>query len=205
MSTSGKDSYHHGDLRAALLKAALELLETGSELSLREVARRAGVSSAAPYRHFADKRALESALAAEGFRELGRELSQAGVIPRTVSDIAELGVRYVEFALKRPALFCLMFGNACDDSNDERVRAAAEVRGLVSTALASVFPGADASALSTAGWSLVHGLAFLHLDGKLGTGTRQEVAARVRSSIEAIFSGGRTAVGRGKPASTRTR
>jgi hypothetical protein len=97
------------------------------------------------------------------------------VVPRpsSVSDLAELGVAYVQFALTRPAVFRLMFGNACDDSSDQRVRATAEVRDLVSAAAASVFPEADMPALATAGWSLVtghwslvRGLAFLHLDGK---------------------------------------
>src|ERR687893_516154 len=70
-------SYHHGNLRAALLASAEEALAAGEDLSLRELARRVGVSHAAPRRHFPDKQALLDALAEEGFDRLGRELSQA--------------------------------------------------------------------------------------------------------------------------------
>jgi AcrR family transcriptional regulator len=84
VSTSEKPRYHHGDLRAALLGAAMELLEEDDGgLSLRAVARRAGVSATAPYRHFADKEALESELAAQGFADLGRRLGAAA--PRSAS------------------------------------------------------------------------------------------------------------------------
>ncbi len=84
MSTSEKPRYHHGDLRAALLGAAMELLEEDDGgLSLRAAARRAGVSATAPYRHFADKEALESELAAQGFADLGRRLGAAA--PRSAS------------------------------------------------------------------------------------------------------------------------
>ncbi|GIM93367.1 TetR/AcrR family transcriptional regulator [Paractinoplanes toevensis] len=183
MSTSARDGYHHGDLRAALLRSATEMLEEGEPFSLRAVAKRAGVSATAPYRHYADKDALESALAAEGFRDLGERLAAAG-------EFAELGVAYVAFALERPALFRLMFGNPCDDANDERVRAAVDIRRFVTRLVAAAFPDADARALATAGWALVHGLAFLHLDGKLPAGDPAEVALRVRTSTAAIMAAG---------------
>lgn len=169
----------------------MELLEEGSEtFSLRAVARRAGVSAAAPYRHYADKDALESAVAAEGFRDLKEDLARAVTAPTSVSDLAELGLAYVRFALRRPAVFRRMFGHTCDDSSAQRVQAAAEVQDLVSAAVASVFPEANAPALATAGWSLVHGLAFLHLDGKLPADHSEEMSTRVRSSIEAILTVG---------------
>ncbi|XUL91161.1 TetR/AcrR family transcriptional regulator [Streptomyces galilaeus] len=191
MSTSSGEGYHHGDLRSALLQAAIELLEEGGEtFSLRAVARRAGVSAAAPYRHYADKDALESAVATAGFHDLKDDLTRTAGAPASVSDLAELGVAYVRFALRRPAVFRLMFGNACGDPADQRVLAAGQVQDLVSSAVASVFPEADALALATAGWSLVHGLAFLHLDGKLPAGSDEEVSARVRSSVEAILTVG---------------
>lgn len=188
MSASVKSGYHHGDLRAALLTAAMQMLEEGEPFSLRAVARRAGVSPTAPYRHFATREALESALAAEGLRDLKADLMEGRTMPSSVSDLAEFGVAYVGFALRRPALFRLMFGNECDDTNDQRVRAAAELHEMLALIMANVFPGADAAALATAGWALAHGLAFLHLDGKLAATTPEEVAARVRSSFEAIFS-----------------
>lgn len=190
VSTSAKVRYHHGDLRATLLVAAMQMLEEGESFSLRAVARRAGVSPTAPYRHFADRAALESALAAEGFRDLKADLLRDRVMPTSVSDLAEFGVGYVDFALRRPALFRLMFGSACDDAHDDRVRAVAAIHELLAAAVTNVFPDADVPALATAGWGLVHGLACLHLDGKLATTSSSEVADRVRASFRAIFSAG---------------
>ncbi|MFI9383739.1 TetR/AcrR family transcriptional regulator [Kutzneria sp. NPDC052558] len=191
MPASAKDSYHHGDLRAALLTAAMEMLEQGEPFSLRALARRSGVSPTAPYRHFEDRDALESALATEGFRDLRTDLTVRGALPSSAAELAELGVVYVDFALRRPALFRLMFGNECDDSDDQRVRAADDLRELLAQAMAAVFPGDDTAALADAGWAVAHGLAFLHLDGKLSANSPAEVAARVRAAYAAIFSAGR--------------
>ncbi|QSQ15691.1 TetR/AcrR family transcriptional regulator [Myxococcus landrumensis] len=188
MSTSSKAGYHHGDLRAALLEAAMQMLEEGEPFSLRAVARRAGVSPTAPYRHFADREALESALATEGFRDLKARLTEGRALPSSAAELAELGVAYVHFALQRPALFRLMFGQPCSDASDQRVQAAAELHELLALVLGRVFPDADVPSLATAAWGLVHGLAFLHLDGKLATTPRKDVATRVRSAFEAILS-----------------
>src|SRR5262245_1682880 len=102
MSTSA--SYHHGDLRQAVLQTAGEIIEKeGLEaLSLREVARRAGVSHSAPYRHFPDRERLLAALVEEGFSMLAEALEKR---PRR-----EMGEAYVEFALAHPERFRLMFG-----------------------------------------------------------------------------------------------
>lgn len=180
-------TYHHGDLRAALLTAAMRMLEKRESFSLRAVARRAGVSPTAPYRHFADRAALESALAAEGFRALKADLSRGNELPSSVERLLEFGVSYVDFALRRPALFRLMFGQECDDTNDERVRATSELHEWLALALVRVFPGADVAALATACWSLAHGLAFLHLDGKLSSTPKSAVASRVRAAFHAII------------------
>jgi AcrR family transcriptional regulator len=188
VSTLERSSYHHGDLRAALLTTAMRMLENGETFSLRAVARNAGVSPTAPYRHFADRDALESALAVEGFRDLRRDLTTGRDLPTSIADLAEFGVAYVDFALRRPALFRLMFGNPCDDSDDERVQAADQLHTLLGQALANVAPGADADALACSGWSLAHGLACLHLDGKLPADSSEDVAARVRSAFLAIAS-----------------
>ena len=191
MSTSEKPRYHHGDLRTALLSAAMDLLEEedGGGLSLRAVARRAGVSPAAPYRHFADKEALESELAAAGFADLKRRLlGTADALPATPEDFALLAVGYVRFALDRPVLFRLMFGDPCSDTEDARTVAAADLRAYVLARVNEAFPRADAEALATAGWSLVHGLAFLHLDGKLPSADAAEVDARVVAAVTAILT-----------------
>ncbi|MFJ1751904.1 TetR/AcrR family transcriptional regulator [Kitasatospora sp. NPDC088134] len=190
MSTSEKSGYHHGDLRAALLSAAMELLEGGEPFSLRAVARRAGVSPTAPYRHFKDRDALESALAVEGFRDLLADLGGGRGLPASPSDLAEFAVAYVAFALRRPVLFGVMFGKPCDDADDERVRAAGALHELLADALERVLPEADAPALASAGWGLAHGLACLHLDGKLPAAPEEGVADRVRSAFLAITSVG---------------
>ncbi|MBN9743270.1 TetR family transcriptional regulator [Amycolatopsis sp. A1MSW2902] len=188
MSPSAKSAYHHGDLRAALLDAAVQMLEQGEVFSIRAVARRAGVSPTAPYRHFADRQALESAVAVEGFRDLKTALTEGRELPSSAADLADFAVVYVSFALRRPAVFRLMFGNECDDSNDQRVQASGALHELLAGAMASVYPDADAPALATAMWSLAHGLAFLHLDGKFPASPAEDVAARVRASFDAVLS-----------------
>lgn len=186
-TSRSRSSYHHGDLRTACLTAAVELLEEGADLSLRAVARRAGVSPAAPYRHYADKDELLSALAVLGYGELGRRLRDAYAQSATTADLAPLGVAYVRFALDRPALFRVMFTMACDSTATERAAAAAQVQDFVRQAVARAFPLADAEILSTAAWSLVHGLAFLHLDGKFDQSDEHAVDERVRAALEAAF------------------
>jgi len=185
---STKNGYHHGDLRAALIATAMGMLERGEPFSLRAVARQAGVSASAPYRHFAEREELESALAAEGLRDLKTDLTRDRGLPTTVHELAEFGVAYVEFALRRPALFRLMFGNECDTGNDERVRAAADVHQLLASAVTSVFPDSDPADLALAGWGLVHGLACLYLDRKLTADSFDQVAARVRACFTAVFA-----------------
>jgi AcrR family transcriptional regulator len=187
--------YHHGDLRAACIGAEVELLEEGGEsaLSLRAVARRVGVSAAAPYRHYADREALVSAVAAVGYRDLAERLTAAHPSPSTDEQLTSVAVAYVQFALDRPAMFRIMFGEACDRDNDERVLATAAVSLYVRELVARSFPDADADALATAVWALVHGLAFLHLDGKLDAKDRTAVADRVTAAIHALLTvtGGR--------------
>lgn len=153
-------TYHHGDLRTALLAAASEILsEQGlGQLSLREVARRAGVSHNAPYRHFPDRDSLLAELAAEGFRRLASAM--AGKRGR------EMGQAYVAFALEHPNLFRLMFAGQLESARHPALGAAAKstYEGLV-----QAFRGqpeiADADNAAAAAWSLVHGLAQLLLDG----------------------------------------
>jgi AcrR family transcriptional regulator len=188
--SASKTTYHHGDLRAALVRAALELLEESGEtaLSLRAVARRAGVSPAAPYRHYADREALVSAVAAVGYRELAERLAAAHPAPSTPEQLASVAIAYVQFALERPALFRIMFGEPCDPYNDERVAATATVSQYVRAIVERTFPQADAEALATAIWALVHGLAFLHLDGKLDAPTPSVVADRITAAIRALLT-----------------
>lgn len=200
-TTAPRSTYHHGDLRAALLRAANELLEEGAPFSLRAIARRAGVSPTAPYRHFADRGAVESALAVQGMHDLMTDLAEVGDVPRTPADLAEMGVAYVRFALRRPGLYRLMFDNECDDTNDARVQASSTLHDHLGAAMKGVLPQADSQVLATAAWSMAHGLASLHLDGKLSRTSPQEVDALVRSAFLAVLeplasaSGGAGAIG----------
>ncbi|MFI6519746.1 TetR/AcrR family transcriptional regulator [Spirillospora sp. NPDC050679] len=189
MTASGS-TYHHGDLRAACLSAALELLEEdgATGLSLRAVARRAGVSAMAPYRHYPNRDALISAVAAEGYRELAHDLAAAHPAPATPDDLAEIAVAYIRFALERPALFRVMFAEPCDPANGERVAAVAAITDYVRDIVQRVFPDVEPEALANAVWALVHGLAFLHLDGKLDPSVPERVADRVRAAVHAILA-----------------
>ncbi len=186
-TTSG---YHHGDLPAALVSSAMQMLaEDGNdELSLRAVARHAGVSSAAPYRHFPDRMSLLSAIAAVGYRELMMHLVATQSAPATPNDLADVAVAYVGFALSRPGLFRVMFAEGCDRTSPERVAAVAAVHGYLDAAVGRVFTTDDPAAVSTGLWSLAHGLAFLHLDGKLEADSEAVVEARVRATVTAMLS-----------------
>ncbi|MFG3258704.1 TetR/AcrR family transcriptional regulator [Streptomyces sp. NPDC048172] len=183
-------AYHHGDLRAACLRAARELLEEdgSAALSMRAVARRAGVSATAPYRHFPERDALVSAVAAEGYRELAEHLAAAHPAPATPDDLAAVAVAYVRFALDHPALFRAMFAEPCDPASEERVSATEVISEYVRDIVRRAFPGADPDTLWTPVWALVHGLAFLHLDGKLDASTPEAVTTQVRTAILALLA-----------------
>lgn len=188
MSTSTKSGYHHGDLRVAALATAMRMLESGEQFSLRAVSRHAGVSPTALYRHFTDREALESALAAEGLRDLLADLTTGQELPAAPEDLGDLAAGYVDFALRRPALFRVMFGSACDEGNEQRVEAAARIHALLEAAMARVFPDGDAEALAAAGWAFAHGMACLYLDGKLTAGSREEVGDHVRTALAALLA-----------------
>lgn len=197
---SAAGGYHHGDLPAALVRAARELLaeDRNAELSLRAVARRAGVSSAAPYRHFADRMALLSAVAAVGYGELLATLRRLQPEPVGAQDIGELAVAYVDFALANPGLFRVMFAEGCDPTSAERVAAIAAVDDFLHRAVARLLGFDDTetvaaqddrvSTLATGLWATAHGLAFLYLDGKLGTPSKAERDRRVRSVLSALIA-----------------
>jgi AcrR family transcriptional regulator len=177
-----RDSYHHGHLRQALLDAALELLsERGVDgFTLREVARRAGVSHAAPYHHFADRSALVRALVAQSFEILGSSLAIAAAGANDPMDrLAALGVAYVEFALDHPERYRLMFrtelsrdgtSEALTDADAAGGSAFATLMGVVQEASDSglLRDGTDPGAAAISAWAGVHGLASLLLEGAIG-------------------------------------
>lgn len=189
VSTSREErSYHHGDLRGALLRAASEVLAEQGEaaISLREVARRAGVSHNAPYRHFSDREALLAALAELGFDELlgCMRVAAQGLEPR--DGLAALGRCYVGFALQRRGLFRLMFSGALERSRYPALLAAAQaLHRQLEQAVAALAEDADGIA-SLSAWSLVHGLAQLLLEGQVGAdGDQQVLIERVTSDFAA--------------------
>jgi AcrR family transcriptional regulator len=163
MSTSDR-GYHHGDLRAALMAAGDALLEEGGDggFSLREAARRAGVSPAAAYRHFADKDALLRAIAARGYEEFGGAM-RAAAAAEPGQALNAMGEAYLRFALARPARFRLMFGPVVARTRgaDPRLDAGRDA------AFAALSDQAGSRAASLRAWGLVHGLAMLLLDGAL--------------------------------------
>ena len=173
--------YHHGDLASALLDASeAELAEKGIEgFSLRGVAKRAGVSHAAPAHHFGDVDGLLTALAARGFeRFLARQQTfrqQARHEPQAQLQASGLG--YVVFALENPALFRLMFGSRRPDFGSERLGRAANtafealVRQVADVTGNHTPPTKDRSVLTDVGaaWAIVHGLADLLASGRLSS------------------------------------
>jgi AcrR family transcriptional regulator len=177
--------YHHGDLRRAIVRAALEILsETQSaEFSLRELARRAGVSHNAPYKHFADKRELLAAVSTAGFELLTRRMSNE--IAKHSNARAQLFAilrAYIQHGEENPALYRLMFGGYLRSPNDARPaieRAAAEkTKALLAGTIAKgglgrAIPNTPRNERKIAGailacWSLVHGLTLLLADGIVG-------------------------------------
>ena len=160
--------YHHGDLRAALLAAAERIIEQdGPErLSLRAIARAAGVSHAAPAHHFGDLRGLLTALASLGFQRFTASLKASAEAP-TQQRLRALGRAYVAFARTHEGMFLLMFRSNLLDSDDP-VLQTAKAEAFATLARASVPPTVkEPSADPLAAWCLVHGFAMLLLDGRL--------------------------------------
>lgn len=161
MSTSRR-TYHHGDLPRALVRAAAEMLDKQglSSVTLREVARKAGVSHTAPYRHFPSLDHLLAAVAEQGFRELGEALKGRPA--------AEMGEAYVQFGLEHPARYRLMFGGLLQLTHHLALRdASAGVHAALIEALRARADVAHPENAAAAAWALVHGLTVLLLDGHL--------------------------------------
>jgi len=199
--------YHHGDLRRTIVQAALEILhETQSlEFSLRELARRAGVSHNAPYKHFVDKRELLAAVSAEGFERLTKRM--AGEIASADNARAQLFAMmraYIDHGVENPALYSLMFGGYL--GGPDRSRPAIELveadktkallaSVIVAGGLGHAVRRTPSNERKIAGailacWSLVHGLTLLLADGLVGPKEKSGALADrlVRSMLDGLAS-----------------
>jgi len=173
-----RKKYHHGDLKNTLIKAGMEIIskEGLGGLSLRKVAKKAGVSHTAPYAHFTDKLALIAAISTEGYRRLFVQISAA--VESNHNDpqhlLVEVGWAYIQFALKDPKLFKVMFSGVIEqekDYPDFREMAQKNFQLLVTL----VKTGQEAGLLAPASpdlvavrlWSLVHGFIMLLLEGQI--------------------------------------
>ena len=191
--------YHHGNLKEALLQAAVELVgEAGpSGFTLRELARRAGVSHNAPYRHYKDREALLAEVACQGFEEL------VGAIYAAVSKESEplgqfraAGRAYVKFALRRPEHYAVMFDRMPEEPDPYPQRTQAAERAfdsLVQLVVLSQAAGAivedDSEMLARQAWALCHGIAKLGIGGFLKTSKASEILAFTDATIQSALIG----------------
>lgn len=180
----GARAYHHGALREALIDAAESILEErGVEgFSLREAARRAGVSPAAPGHHFGDARGLLTAVATRAFRDFGDALEAGDVGTTRMERLRGIGMAYVRFALANRARFELMWRKSMLDREDVAFCAAGDrafdiLDRIARGEGAGEGPDLVVMAPSIAGWSIVHGFVELALSGAFGTGPEELEAA----------------------------
>ncbi len=215
-----RESYHHGDLRETLLTACLRLIGTEGigAVSLRRVAREAGVSPGAPYHHFADRAALLGALAGRGFALLAADLT--AVREKTddpVTALTEITDAYVAFAIDHPAYFRLMFrpelsqpGKDAEAEQAGEAAFAALADTVADCVRIGALPADSTGVLTVAVWSLGHGIASLWLDGQLDKRSTElhtsarEVATQVSRLITTLLAGDRKKEGATKFTTTET-
>jgi AcrR family transcriptional regulator len=177
-------SYHHGNLKQALIRAAIELIrkEGPHGFTLREAARRAGVSHNAPYRHFRHRDDLLAEVAAEGFERLTQSMNDAAARGASPVERFQLsGSGYVQFALRYPEHFTVMFDRPdvlkrsarCAEASE---KAFATLLGFVKDCqYAGNLPGGDATPFALMAWSLVHGVSKLAISGHLPFSSQAKV------------------------------
>ena len=171
-------SYHHGDLKNALIKAGVKILakEGVSGLSLRKVAKQAGVSHAAPYSHFADKQALIAAISTEGFKQLYKQIASVREAhsKKPSALLLETARAYIQFAMNEPDRFKLMFSSVIEKEKDypEFVEASQEnFQQLVSVVetcqQAGILKSGPSDLMAVSVWSSVHGMIMLIIEGQV--------------------------------------
>lgn len=203
MPTAEKtETYHHGNLRTALIAAALSLImDKGMDaVTIREVASKAGVSHTAPYRHFTDKSALMAAVAKEGFDLMVAQMRQrmAAHPDDPLLQFKYCGIGYIEFALAHPAHYRVMFGPCKDKSraSEELKKSAATSFQTLLNAIAAcqaqgLVHDGDLMAMALAAWSMVHGFSMLLIEQLLQeTSTfQQKLPAMVDVVVDSLYSG----------------
>ena len=170
--------YHHGDLKNALIKAGMEILasEGLGGLSLRKVAKQAGVSHAAPYAHFKDKQALIAAISAEGFKQLHSQIESVKGTYQTDPEtlLIETAWAYVQFALHAPDRFKLMFSSALEkekeypdfvETSQKNFRQVVEIVEICQGA--NILKSGDSELVALSLWGTVHGFISLLLEGQI--------------------------------------
>jgi AcrR family transcriptional regulator len=177
IKTGAKSRYHHGDLRAALVEATRQLVEEKGpdHFSVSQAARAAGVSTAAPYRHFRDKDELLAAVCLDGMQRhyAAMEEAVADLSERSLERVRRLGQVYVAFARSEPGVFRLVFGSRHQPEALEEIKAEEEVDtfGFVVREVAIVLGLApddpEARRRAFVLWTFVHGLSFLLIDDKV--------------------------------------
>jgi AcrR family transcriptional regulator len=195
-----RGSYHHGDLRQTLLNATLQLIATegARHFTRREVARRAGVSHAAPYRHFTDKTALLAAVAEEGFRALQDRMCHVNT-PQSSEPLAQflaLGVEYVRFAVEHPSHFRVMFGpditdwTAYPDLHDVSMRTfTLLVESITAAQHEHLIRAGDPQELALVAWAQVHGLATLLVDQRVPITDPEHMLTLAKQAMCTLYEG----------------
>ncbi|WP_006244449.1 TetR/AcrR family transcriptional regulator [Mycolicibacterium tusciae] len=194
---SKRDTYHHGDLKRALTDAALQLVqEKGPKgFTLREVARRAGVSAAAPYRHFADKAQLLAAAATQGFVQLHETLDDTvKATPDLSAQVLAMGRAYVRWAVTHPDYYQVMFGSELDKTESPEVLAAGErafddlLDTIVRCQESGLLPKGDSRTIAGPIWSVLHGVSMLTIGSDLiHVGIREEPEALIERSLRDLL------------------
>lgn len=204
VADDGRQPYHHGDLRRSLVDAALALVTEEQDwgFSLREVARRAGVSHNAPYNHFADKRDLLGAVAAAGYEALHARLAAVAAEAGAADEaLVAIGAAYIRFGLGNPAHYRLMFGpELVAGSGGPPASLMVAAGGAKSVLAAVLLRGARAGVFAASpedeealgilvlsAWSLVHGLTLLLMDRLAGSAVPDTIPERVaRTLLEGV-------------------
>ena len=191
-------NYHHGDLKQALIKEANHVLSQGEieKLSLRQLAKACNVSATAVYRHFDNKQSLLTQLAANGF-DAFTEYMKNDLQPddSPVTQLQKIGTAYVNFALKNPHLFRLLFSSllTSQHQSESLEKSGRKNHDLLTRIITNgikqnVFSG-DPETLSLAAWSMVHGLATLLVDNALEAGQETHTDSIIKAVTGFLYSG----------------